>query len=233
MFANIQKTCKQIKELKKSVCGLAFYYRKKSTNYGIIDLGDYMSKISKNIKMLDILSSGRKYTCKQLAKMLEISPRMVRLYKDELEKEGIYIETFLGKDGGYQLRSEIELPSILFNQYDIEIIDNIIKNCINEEELHNLINLKQKIVHYCKLVNNEEDFLENDKKEILDDIKKSIIGQQSIQIEYFSKGTKKQRVIYPKQIYKFENLIMIVAQYSEDKNDIRHLNLNRIDKIIK
>lgn len=107
------------------------------------------------------------------------------------------------------------------------------KNCINEEELHNLINLKQKIVHYCKLVNNEEDFLENDKKEILDDIKKSIIGQQSIQIEYFSKGTKKQRVIYPKQIYKFENLIMIVAQYSEDKNDIRHLNLNRIDKIIK
>ena len=192
-----------------------------------------MSKISKNIKMLDILSSGRKYTCKQLAKMLEISPRMVRLYKDELEKEGIYIETFLGKDGGYQLRSEIELPSILFNQYDIEIIDNIMKNCINEEELHNLINLKQKIVHYCKLVNNEEDFLENDKKEILDDIKKSIIGQQSIQIEYFSKGTKKQRVIYPKQIYKFENLIMIVAQYSEDKNDIRHLNLNRINKIIK
>ncbi len=49
--------------------------------------------------MLDILSSGKKYTCQQLAKMLEISPRMVRLYKDELEKEGIYIETFLGKEG--------------------------------------------------------------------------------------------------------------------------------------
>ena len=44
-----------------------------------------MSKISKNIKMFDILSSGRKYTCKQLAEMLEISPRMVRLYKDEIE----------------------------------------------------------------------------------------------------------------------------------------------------
>lgn len=192
-----------------------------------------MSKISKNIKMLDILSSGRKYTCKQLAELLEISPRMVRLYKDELEKEGIYIETFLGKDGGYQLQSQIELPSILFNQYDIEIIDNAIKNCSNEEELPNLINLKQKIVTYCKLVNDDEDVLEKEKRQILDDIKMSIIGQQSIQIEYFSKGMKKRRVIYPKQIYKFENLIMIVAQYSEDKNDIRHLNLNRIDKIIK
>lgn len=165
--------------------------------------------------------------------MLEISPRMVRLYKDELEKEGIYIQTFLGKDGEYQLRSQIELPSILFNQYDIEIIDDIIKNCSNEDERHNLRNIKQKIVHYCKLVNNEEDFLESDKKEILDDIKKSIVEQQSIQIEYFSKNIKKQRVIYPKQIYKFENLIMIVAQYSEDKKDIRHLNLNRINKIIK
>lgn len=138
-----------------------------------------MSKISKNTKMLDILSSGRKYSCKQLAEMLEISPRMVRLYKDELEKEGIYIQTLFGKDGGYQLRSQIELPSILFNQYDIEIINNIIKNCSTEEELQNLINLKEKVTHYCKLLNDEKDFLKNDKK------------------------------------------------------DIRHLNLNRIDKIIK
>ena len=65
-----------------------------------------MSKVSKNIKMLDILSSGRRYSCKELADKLEISPRMVRLYKDELEKDGIYIDSFYGKDGGYQLRSK-------------------------------------------------------------------------------------------------------------------------------
>lgn len=53
-----------------------------------------MSKVSKNIKMLDILSSGRRYSCKELADKLEISPRMVRLYKDEPEKDGIYIDSF-------------------------------------------------------------------------------------------------------------------------------------------
>lgn len=192
-----------------------------------------MSKISKNIKMLDILSSGRKYTCKQLAEILEISPRMVRLYKDELEKEGIYIDTFLGKDGGYQLRSKIDIPSILFNQNDIEIMDKAIKSCRDEEELGNLINLKQKIVNYCKLINQEVDFLEEEKRQILDDIQKSIIKKQSIKIKYYSKGMEKQREVYPKQIYKYDNLIMVVVQYSEDRNDIRHLNLNRIDKIIK
>lgn len=192
-----------------------------------------MSKISKNIKMLDILSSGRKYACRQLAEILEISPRMVRLYKDELEKEGIYIDTFLGKDGGYQLRSKIDIPSILFNKSDIEIMDKAIKSCRDEEELGNLINLKQKIVNYCKLINQEVDFLEEEKRQILDDIQKSIIRKQSIKIKYYSKGMEKQREVYPKQIYKYDNLIMVVVQYSEDRNDIRHLNLNRIDKIIK
>lgn len=199
----------------------------------MINLGGCMSKISKNIKMLDILSSGRKYTCRQLAEILEISPRMVRLYKDELEKEGIYIDTFLGKDGGYQLRSKIDIPSILFNQNDIEIMDKAIKSCRDEEELGNLINLKQKIVNYCKLINQEVDFLEEEKRQILDDIQKSIIRKQSIKIKYYSKGMEKQRKVYPKQIYKYDNLIMVVVQYSEDRNDIRHLNLNRIDKIIK
>ena len=199
----------------------------------MINLGGCMSKISKNIKMLDILSSGKKYTCKQLAEILEISPRMVRLYKDELEKEGIYIDTFLGKDGGYQLRSKIDIPSILFNQNDIEIMDKAIKSCRDEEELGNLINLKQKIVNYCKLINQEVDFLEEEKRQILDDIQKSIIRKQSIKIKYYSKGMEKQREVYPKQIYKYDNLIMVVVQYSDDRNDIRHLNLNRIDKIIR
>ena len=164
MFAICLQTYKnlanKLKNVESQSLDWLFILEKNYQKYDIIYLGDYMSKISKNIKMLDILSSGRKYTCKQLAEMLEISPRMVRLYKDELEKEGIYIETFLGKDGGYRLQSQIELPSILFNQYDIEIIDNAIKNCSNEEELPNLINLKQKIVTYCKLVNDDEDVLD-------------------------------------------------------------------------
>ena len=58
-----------------------------------------MSKISKNIKMLDILSSGKIYSCKKLAEMLEVTSRTVRQYKDELEKEGIYIENIMGKNG--------------------------------------------------------------------------------------------------------------------------------------
>ncbi len=191
-----------------------------------------MSKISKNIKMLDILSSGRKYTCKELSERLEVSPRMVRSYKEELEKEGFYIDSFLGKDGGYQLRSKIELPSILFNPNDIDTLDQLIKETQDKEKIQKLNTLKQKIKNYCRLVNDEDTQLEESKKEILDNMKNAIVKNTGIKIEYSSKGETKTRVIYPKQIYIYEKLIMIVAQYSEDKNDIRHLNLNRIHKII-
>ena len=45
-----------------------------------------MSKVSNVLTMLEYLSSGRKYNIKELSEKLEVSPRMVRVYKDELEK---------------------------------------------------------------------------------------------------------------------------------------------------
>ena len=182
--------------------------------------------------MLDILSSGRRYSCKEIADRLEISPRMVRLYKDELEKEGIYIDSFYGKDGGYQMRSKVELPLILFNENDIEVIDKVIAFCNDKEQVDELINLKEKIVNYCNLINYKENFLNENQREFLDIIRQSIRERKKIQIEYYSKGLKKQRFVYPKKIYKYDDFIMIVVQYSENINDIRHLNLNRIEKII-
>lgn len=191
-----------------------------------------MSKISKNIKMIDILSSGKKYTCKELAQLLEISPRMIRVYKDELEKEGIYIDTYLGKNGGYQLKSKVELPTILFNQHDIELINSLRMKLTDIDDLNKIDELKNKILTYCNLVDNKCDFLDESKKYILECIKESILNNKSIKIEYYSKGILKNRTVHPKQIYMYDNLVMIVVQYSEDLNDIRHLNLNRINKII-
>ena len=62
-----------------------------------------MSKISNVILMLQYLENGRKYNVKELSKKLEVSERMIRVYKEELEKAGIYIDTIMGPYGGYVL----------------------------------------------------------------------------------------------------------------------------------
>lgn len=189
-----------------------------------------MSKISKNIKMLDILSSGKVYSCKKLSEMLEVSPRTIRQYKDELEKEGIYIENIMGRNGGYKLYSKVEVPSILFNKNDIDKI-NLIINKLADKDKKELTNIKEKIYTYCKLVSNEDSINDEDKNKI-DIIQKAINNKMKITIEYYSKGIRKTRKILPIQIYVYENIIMVVVRYSDEPNDIRHLNLKRIEKII-
>ena len=58
-----------------------------------------MSKISNVLTMLEYLSTGRKYSITELSEKLEVSTRMIRVYKDEIEKAGIYIDTITGPYG--------------------------------------------------------------------------------------------------------------------------------------
>ena len=97
-----------------------------------------MSKISNVISMLQILSSGRKYSINELANELEVTPRMIRVYKEELEKAGIYIDTIRGPYGGYILNQHISLPKescqdkLNMSEFDKKIY-NIITKSIKEK----------------------------------------------------------------------------------------------------
>ena len=64
-----------------------------------------MGKISNAILLLDYLSTGNKYSAKELSDKIGVSERMIRYYKSELEKSGIYVEHFMGPNGGYFLNN--------------------------------------------------------------------------------------------------------------------------------
>lgn len=68
-----------------------------------------MSKLSNAILLLRLLQNGKKYSIKELATELEVSPRMIREYKNELELAGIFIESIRGPYGGYYLNQDIKL----------------------------------------------------------------------------------------------------------------------------
>jgi len=68
-----------------------------------------MSKISNVISMIELLSTGRKYSINDLSNILEVSPRMIRVYKEELEKANIFIDSIKGKYGGYVLNQGIKI----------------------------------------------------------------------------------------------------------------------------
>ena len=62
-----------------------------------------MSKVANILNMLQILKDKKIHSISSLSEKLEVSERMVRQYKLELEQAGIYLKSFTGKYGGYQL----------------------------------------------------------------------------------------------------------------------------------
>ena len=77
-----------------------------------------MSKLSNTLTMLQLLSTGRKYSIQELSNILEVTPRMIRVYKEDLEKAGIYIDTIMGPYGGYVLNQEIKIDT---NKYKVKL----------------------------------------------------------------------------------------------------------------
>ena len=72
-----------------------------------------MGKLGNTLAMLKLLETGRKYSIKELSEKLEVSPRMIKEYKVELEKTGIYIDTIYGVYGGYVYNKKITMKFLL------------------------------------------------------------------------------------------------------------------------
>jgi len=181
--------------------------------------------------MVQYLSYGRVYSAKELAQKLEVTPRMIRTYKDELEKAGIYIDTIYGPYGGYILRERKKIPKILFNEEDLNILDKTI-NTINDNKLKKNINqLKNKISLTYQEHCNDKFFFDEITKNKYNLISKAIKEKRSMIIMYYSKGKIKERLVIPFQLFTYENKWYTIVNYSTPHNDIRYLNLDRLEKI--
>lgn len=90
-----------------------------------------MSKISNVLTMIEYLSTGRKYSIAELSEKLEVTPRMIRVYKDEIEKAGIYIDTIKGPYGGYVLNQNVNVPKRFITPSEINVKDKNLFNLIN------------------------------------------------------------------------------------------------------
>ena len=162
-----------------------------------------MSKVSNVITMLELLQNGKKYSINELSKELEVSERIIRVYKEDLEKAGIYVDTIMGPYGGYVLNQQIRMPIRKFKLKDTKLLDKYI---LKEKEL----NLKE----------------ETGKKYNL--LTRAIKEKRKVKLLYYSYGKgENQRIIYPAEMFLFQNG-WYCAAFCEMRQDIRHFELKRI-----
>ena len=185
-----------------------------------------MGKISNAITMLELLSGGKKYSIEELSRVLEITPRMVRVYKEDLEKAGIYIDTLRGPYGGYVLKQMVNIPKRKVTKKDILLLEKIEADENLKDDYKNLID---KLKSIAELETDNENSRPND--ELLDkfnSFNRAIKEKRKVTILYYSytKG-EKSRVIRPYDMFLY-NTGWGVAAFCELREDLRHFELDRI-----
>ena len=191
-----------------------------------------MSKVSNVITMLELLQTGKKYSINELSNKLEVSERMIRVYKEDLEKAGIYIDTIMGPYGGYVLNQRVRMPIRKFKLKDAELLNTYITQEKDEKKKEELIILQDKIKGIYIGSKQEEQELnlkdENGKKYNL--LTRAIKEKRKVKILYYSYGKgENERIIDPIEMFLFQEG-WYCAAFCEKKQDIRHFELKRIIK---
>lgn len=114
-----------------------------------------MSKISNMLNMIQILKDKKVHSIQSLSEDLEVSERMIRQYKLELEEAGIYIDSITGKYGGYKIEDNnkfFELNDIIKENMYI-IMKKAIKNQNKVQIVYKSINsgITKRIIHPAEL----------------------------------------------------------------------------------
>ncbi len=187
-----------------------------------------MSKISNVILMLQYLENGRKYNIKELADKLEVSERMIRVYKEELEKAGIYIDTLMGPYGGYVLNQKVRIPTRKFSKSDYEFLKNL---NVDEQDKEKLQIIADKVHGVYFNSNNEKIELKDDIKNSYNILTRAIKEKRKVKINYYSFTNGNQdRTIRPYDMFLYDTGWGCAA-FCELRNDLRHFELKRINKI--
>jgi predicted DNA-binding transcriptional regulator YafY len=191
-----------------------------------------MSKLSNALTMLELLSTGRKYNIRELSDRLEVTERMIRVYKEDLEKAGIYIDTIMGPYGGYVLNQSVRIPTRKFKMKDANLLSEYIDNESDIEKKSKLVILQDKIrgVYTGSKQEEKELNLKDDTLSKYNCLTRAIKEKRKVKILYYSynKG-ENERIIDPAEMFLFQDG-WYCAAFCELRKDIRHFELKRIIK---
>lgn len=185
-----------------------------------------MSKVANMLNMVKILEDGKIHTIQDLADELEVSTRMIRIYKQELEQAGIYIKGKQGINGGYILDNMKNTIDIGLTGEEIYQLKNMKKNELDEAIIEKII--KAYITNEHRKYSTKSEQLMPEFTEIYKDFRLAINNRNKIYIEFKSVNSGiTKRIIHPAELFTYLNN-WYVAAFCELRNEIRLFKLNDI-----
>ena len=192
-----------------------------------------MGKLSNMMYMIDLLNTGNIYSIKELSEKLGVTERMIRYYKEEISKNGIYIESFKGPNGGYFMIDKLKNYTSI-NKYDIQLLEysyEVLKES-KFKFLDKFSDFITKIKNMNSVYDDKSKFVSNiklnDSNAIELAIETALEKSDKIDIVYADMdGNNSVRTIHPLQLFRYKDVNYVTA-YCELRNDIRHFEIGRI-----
>ena len=195
-----------------------------------------MSKVANMLKMIKILKDEKIHNMKDIAEKIEISPRMVKQYKNELEQAGIYIESKRGINGGYSLNKELNNIDIgLIYQELIKLKE--IEQYFNDDQdfkkiIGKIIESYEKNINEADLkkINRIQELGKINLKDTYLSLRKAINRKNKVKIKYYSNDSGlNDRVIHPAEMFYYLEE-WYVAAFCEKRKAIMLFKLNDIQE---
>ena len=188
------------------------------------------------LKMIKILKDEKIHNMKDIAEKIEISPRMVKQYKNELEQAGIYIESKRGINGGYSLNKELNNIDIGLTYQELMKLKEIEQYFNDDQDFKKIIG---KIIESYEKNINEADLKKINRiqelgkinlKDTYLSLRKAINRKNKVKIKYYSNDSGlNDRVIHPAEMFYYLEE-WYVAAFCEKRNAIRLFKLNDIQE---
>ena len=188
------------------------------------------------LKMIKILKDEKIHNMKEIAEKIEISPRMVKQYKNELEQAGIYIESKRGINGGYSLNKELNNIDIGLTYQELIKLKEI-EQYFNENQdfkkiIGKIIESYEKNINEADLkkINRIQELGKINLKDTYLSLRKAINRKNKVKIKYYSNDSGlNDRVIHPAEMFYYLEE-WYVAAFCEKRNAIRLFKLNDIQE---
>lgn len=207
-----------------------------------------VSRLSNALTMYMLLQGRKIMKVEELSEILEVSPRMIKEYKNDLEKAGIYIGAKKGRYGGYYLENRINLKGIGIKKEELEALKmakEAIKSgnhvfALDFETLANKILNVEKDFDYVDYFNKDNlkpVYMREKEKDMWKIITKAVINKKKIEMTYKSlgkdakKGKNKIRIVHPYGTFDHDGAAYFFG-YCEIRREVRHFKISRIEDII-
>ena len=188
------------------------------------------------LKMLKILKDEKIHNMNDIAEKIEISPRIVKQYKNELEQAGIYIESKRGINGGYSLNKELNNIDIGLTYQELIKLKEI-EQYFNENQdfkkiIGKIIESYEKNINEADLkkINRIQELGKINLKDTYLSLRKAINRKNKVKIKYYSNDSGlNDRVIHPAEMFYYLEE-WYVAAFCEKRKAIRLFKLNDIQE---